>query len=78
MKRLYLEVVLKVNGKEKRGRLEVSLPEDEIVTIELEGFKMKGLTRVNSQHTLTLIQDQKEIEKVINQKIAELNKLKEL
>ena len=72
MKRLYLEVLVKVNNKERKGRLEVSLPEDEIVTIEITGMKVKGLTRVNSQHTLTLIEDEKIIEEVINKKIEEL------
>ncbi len=78
MKRLYIDVTVKVNGKEKKGRLEISLPENEMVVIEIPGTKLKGLTQSNSQHTLSLIQDQKVIEEIINRKIEELNKLKEL
>ena len=78
MKRLYVEVTVKVNGKEKKGRLEISLPENEMVVIEVPEIKVKGLTESNSQHTLSLIQDQKIIEEIINKRIAELKKLKEL
>jgi len=77
MKRLYVEVTVKVNGKEKKGRLEISLPENELVKIELESAVIKGLTRVNSQHTLTLVTDSKEIEEIINKRIQDLQKLKE-
>lgn len=77
MKRLYIDVTVKVNGQSKKGRLEISLPENELVKIELESAIIKGLTRVNSQHTLTLVTDPKEIEEIINKRIQELQKLKE-
>lgn len=77
MKRLYIDVTVKVNGQSKKGRLEISLPENELVKIELESAIIKGLTRVNSQHTLTLVTDSKEIEEIINKRIQELQKLKE-
>ena len=78
MKRLYIDVTVKVNGQSKKGRLEISLPENELVKIELESAVIKGLTRVNSQHTLTLVTDSKEIEEIINKRIQDLQKLKEL
>ena len=78
MKRLYIDVTVKVNGQSKRGRLEVSLPEDELITIEVEPLKLKGMTKTNSQHTLSLITNPKTIEEIINQRIQELQKLKEL
>lgn len=78
MKRLYVMVEVKVNGETKKGRLEVSLPEGEMVVIEVPPIKMKGITQVNSQHTLNLVEDPKRIEQLINEKIKELNRLKEL
>lgn len=71
-------VEVKVNGETKKGRLELSLPEGEMVVIEVPPIKMKGITQVNSQHTLNLVEDPKRIEQLINEKIKELNRLKEL
>lgn len=76
MKRLYLDVVVRVNEQEKKARLEVSLPEDELVVLEIPALKVRGLTQVNSEHTLTLLRDQKEIDAFIDKRIAELKKLK--
>ena len=77
-KRLYLEVSVTVNGQPKKARLEIALPEETLVEIEVPKMVVKGYTQRNSEHTLKIITDKKEVEAIIDRKIKELQKLKQL